>query len=250
MLLMSAPNDSPHGAARDAFPSTHWSVIVLARAQPSPAADAALAALCQTYWYPLYAYIRRQCGSADSAEDLTQEFFTRLLARDFLARLSPTGGKFRAYLLACCKHFLANQRDYDRARKRGGGQSVLALDWRGANERFAQEPADTLTPERLFERRWALAILDSILDRLRHEYQEDGGGELYEALKGALLGEAAAPYAAVANRLETTEAAVKKAVQRLRERYRSLLREQIAATVDSSEAVDEEIRDLFAALRP
>jgi RNA polymerase sigma factor (sigma-70 family) len=222
---------------------------LLARGQPSPEANEALAALCRTYWYPLYVYIRRRTGSADEAEDLTQEFFTRLLQNDFLASVDRARGRFRAYLLACCNHFLANEHDRARAHKRGGDRATLALDFRSAAERYQHEPADTLTPQRLFDRRWAILLLEATLDRLRREFHEAGKGPLYEHLKGALLGDhAALSYAKIGAELGMTEAAVKKAAQRLKQRYRELLRAEIAATVDGPEQVDDEIRDLFAAL--
>jgi len=231
------------------FASTHWSLIVLARGRPAPEADEALAALCRVYWYPLYVYIRRQVGSADRAEELTQEFFVRLLQSDFLAHVDQARGRFRAFLLACCNHFLANQRDQERAQKRGGGRTILSLDFLSAEHRYQHEPADTLTPERLFDRRWALLLLQATLDRLRQEYHEAGKGPLYEHLKGALVGDPSAlAYAEIGAELGMSEAAVKKAAQRLRQRYREVLRAEILATVDGPERVEDEIRDLFNAL--
>lgn len=240
------PNPVPPAAS---FASTQWSLVLLARGQSSPAADDAMATLCRTYWYPLYVYIRRRVGSADQAEELTQEFFTRLLTNDFLANVDQGRGRFRAFLLACCNHFLANERDRARAHKRGGGRPVLSLDFRAAAQRYGNEPADTLTPQRLFERRWALLLLEAALDRLRQEFQDAGKGLLYERLKAALLGDhGAVCYRQIGADLAMTEAAVKKAAQRLKQRYRELLRAEIAATVDGPEQVEDEIRDLFAAL--
>jgi RNA polymerase sigma-70 factor (ECF subfamily) len=242
---MNAPS-AGHG---ERFASTQWSVVVLARDPTTPEARAALASLCRAYWYPLYAYVRRQVPSAERAEELTQEFFTRLLERDGLAGVDRAKGKFRAFLLACCKHFLANERDRERALKRGGGQTIVSLDFPSAVERYRHEPADSLTPEKLFQRRWALTLLDAVLDQLRREYHDAGKGALFERLKGALVGDhAAQPYGEIASALAMTEAAVKKAAQRLRQRYREVLCEQIAATVDGPEAVEEEIRELFTAL--
>jgi RNA polymerase sigma-70 factor (ECF subfamily) len=230
-------------------PSTLWSVVLRARDRSAPEAAAALATLCETYWYPLYVYIRRQVGSPDEAEDLTQALFTRLLEKDFLGSVDRHKGRFRAFLLACCKHFLANERDRRRARKRGGGRPVLSLDLLSAEERYRREPADTLTPDLQFQRGWALLLLDQVLNRLRQEYQDSGKGPLYEHLKGVLLGDhAARSCAAIGAAVGMTEAAVKKAGQRLRQRYRELLREQIAGTVEGPEAVEEEIRELFAVL--
>lgn len=233
------------------FPSTQWSLIIEARDKQSPTANAALAELCRAYWYPLYVFIRRQEASTERAEELTQEFFTRLLEDDVLAAVTPEKGKFRAYLLACCKHFLANERDRERAQKRGGGRPLLSFDLSSAAGRYAVEPADSFTPERLFLRRWALTLLDQVIDLLRQEWTNNGRGALFEALKAALLGDhAALSYAEVGTAVGMSEDAVKKSAQRLRQRYREILREQIAATVDGPGSVDDEIRELFAALRP
>jgi RNA polymerase sigma-70 factor (ECF subfamily) len=233
----------------DPFATTQWSLVLLARNRASPQADDALATLCRAYWYPLYAFIRRQVPTAEQAEDLTQEFFSRLLEKDFLRTVDRARGRFRAFLLACCKHFLANERDRAGARKRGGGRPTLSLDFQSAAERYHREPADTLTPEKLFERRWALTLLDQALGQLGREFGQAGKGELFEHLKVALVGGVGTPsHAEVAEALSMTEAAVKKAAQRLRERYRVLLRELIAATVDGPGEVDDEVRTLFTAL--
>jgi RNA polymerase sigma-70 factor (ECF subfamily) len=247
---MPQPSNVHPGQSACSLPSTLWSFVLHARDRPGPEAGEALGALCQAYWYPLYVYIRRQVGSADQAEDLTQAFFTRLLEKDFLASVDREKGKFRAFLLACCKHFLANERDRQRARKRGGGQPVLSLDRPSVESQYHREPADTLTPELHFQRSWALLLLDQTLERLRAEYHESGKGSLYEHLKAALLGDhAALSYAAIGTAVGMSEAAVKKASQRLRQRYGELLRDRIGATVDGPEAVEEEIRELFAVLR-
>ena len=242
----SCYDSNPHSRA---FDSTRWSLVLLARDRASPDADAALEALCATYWYPLYAYIRRQIGSADQAEELTQEFFARFLEKDFLRAADRNKGRFRGFLLACCRHFLANERDRARAQKRGGSRPALSLDFASAAERYRLEPADTMTPERLFERRWALTLLDQVLDQLGREFHKDGKGPLYERLKLTLVGAGdSLSYAAIGAEFGMTEAAVKKAAQRLRQRYRELLRDQIAATVDGPEQVEDEIRALFAVL--
>jgi RNA polymerase sigma-70 factor (ECF subfamily) len=240
----------PSAGRDDGFASTRWSVVARARDRSTAEAREALASLCGTYWYPLYAYIRRQVSSAEEAEELTQEFFARLLGRAALAGVDRSKGKFRAYLLACCKHFLANERDRRRARKRGGGRTIVSLDFPSAAARYRQEPADSLTPEKLFQRRWALTLLEAVLEQLRREYLDAGKGPLYEALKVALVGgPAAQPHAQVGAALGMTDAAVKKAAQRLRQRYREVLRQQIGETVDGPEAVEEEIRELFAVLQ-
>jgi RNA polymerase sigma-70 factor (ECF subfamily) len=231
------------------FASTRWSLVLLARDRATPEGDAALQALCCTYWYPLYAYIRRQVNSADQAEELTQEFFARLLEKDFLGDVDRERGRFRSFLMACCKHFLSNERDRARAQKRGGGRPTRSLDFAFANERYRLEPVDSLTPEKLFERRWALTLLDQVLDQLRREYHADGKGLLYERLKLALVGATEAlSYAAIGAELGMTEAAIRKAAQRVRGRYRDIFRECIGATVEDAEAVADEVRAVFAAL--
>jgi len=172
--MASSPNDNQVPAPPERFPTTHWSVVLLARGRVSPEADQALAVLCGTYWFPLYAYIRRHVDDVEQARDLTQEFFAQFLEKDFLDKVQQDRGRFRAYLLACCKHFLSNQRDRERAQKRGHGRTLLSLDFGLANDRYQQEPAHSLTPERLFERRWALALLEQVLEQLRQEYHADG----------------------------------------------------------------------------
>lgn len=248
---MTVPQDNPGsipaGAGR--FATTHWSVVLAARDQDAPQSREALAALCASYWYPLYAYIRRRGHAADPAQDLTQEFFARLLEKDYLQVVDRAKGKFRSFLLAACQHFLCNEYDRLKARKRGGGRALLALDFQAAEGLYGQEPAHALTPEKLFERRWALTLLDQVLGRLRDEMSRAGKGKQFEALKSFLMGEnKAMPYRRVAEALELSEGAVKVAVHRLRKRYRELLREEIERTLDKSDQVEDEIRDLFAAL--
>jgi RNA polymerase sigma factor (sigma-70 family) len=241
----ASPNSGPSGR----FATTHWSLIARARGAAAPEAREALASLCRAYWYPLYAFIRRRGASADEAQDLTQEFFARLLEKDFLAAVDPGKGRFRAFLLAACKHFLANERDRARARKRGGGRPLLSLDLQDAEGRYLLEPAHGLTPEKLFERRWALTLLDQMLARLRGEYQGAGKGRVFDGLKNSLTaGEATTPYPQLAAELGMSEGAVKVAAHRLRRRYRQLLRDEIARTVRDPAGVDDEVRDLFAAL--
>jgi RNA polymerase sigma-70 factor (ECF subfamily) len=246
---MPQPSNLDPRRSADQMPSTLWSVVLRAREGCGPQAREALTALCRAYWYPLYVYVRRQVGSAEQAEDLTQAFFTNLLEKDFLVSVDARKGKFRAYLLACCKHFLANERDRQRAGKRGGGQPILSLDRHLAEERYGREPVDVLSPERSYQRSWAVMLLEHALEQMRQEYHAAGKGAIYEHLKEALLGEEAAPsYAEIAAVVGMTQPAVKKAAQRLRQRYRELLKERIAATVDGPEAVEEEVRELFAVL--
>jgi RNA polymerase sigma factor (sigma-70 family) len=238
-----ASSSTPPGA--NYFLTTHWSVVLAAGGKPDTQAEAALATLCQTYWYPLYAYVRRQGHRPPEAQDLTQEFFSRLLAKNYLAEVRREKGKFRAYLLAAMNHFLANDWDRTHRRKRGGGQAALSLNAEAAESRYRLEPADTLTAERIFERRWALTLLETVLQRLKQNYEADGKGALFAGLEFCLTGERSElPYAELAARLKMTEGAVKVAVHRLRQRYRELLRAEIARTVATPGEVDEEIRHL------
>jgi RNA polymerase sigma factor (sigma-70 family) len=231
------------------FQTTHWSVVLAARDRATPEGRGALAALCAAYWYPLYAFVRRRGHDPERAADLTQEFFARLLEKDYLRSVDRAKGRFRSFLLAACTHFLANQRDRATARKRGGGHAPVSIDLRGAEGRYLAEPAHDLTAERLFQRRWALTLLDGVLERLGGESRREGKGPLYDRLKVVLVGAGGAvPYAQVGRELGMTEAAVKKAAQRLRRRYRELLRERIAETVEEPGQVEDEIRELFTIL--
>jgi RNA polymerase sigma factor (sigma-70 family) len=245
-----ARSPSPEGGERRAeFVSTHWSVVLTARRSDTTRAQAALARLCQAYWYPLYAYVRRRGYDAPDAQDLTQEFFARLLAQNWLAQADRERGRFRTFLLTALSHFLANEWDRAHAQKRGGAVQIVPLQLDSAETRYGQEPADPTTPEQYFERRWALALLDEVLNRLRQEHVGTGTEGLFDALKPCLVGDRQAqPYAALAAKLGMTEGAVKVAVHRLRQRYRRLLREEIANTVATPEEVDEEMHHLFAVL--
>jgi RNA polymerase sigma-70 factor (ECF subfamily) len=237
------------GAHPAGFASTQWSLVARAADPAAPQARQALASLCQTYWYPVYAYLRRRTGDADAALDLTQGFFADLLARNALAAADAGRGKFRTFLLACCTNYLANQRDAGRARKHGGGQQPLSLDFASADGLYCREPAEPATPESLYRRRWALTLLETTFALLEQEYERAGRADLYRLLQPTLTADPGAPgYAAVAAELDMSETAVKKAAQRLRQRYGALLRQQIAATVDGPEQVEEEVRELFAAL--
>lgn len=208
----------------------------------------ALATLCQTYWLPLYTYVRRRGHSPHDAEDLTQEFFARILARNDVATVSPERGKFRAYLLAAINHFLSDQWDKARAQKRGGGR-VIHLDSALAESLYAQGHADVLAPERLFDQRWAITVLEEVYRQLRREYERDGKTALFESLRFSLMGErSAVPYADLAGKLQMSEGAVKVAVHRLRQRYREVLRELVAGTVSSPVEVEEEMRYLLRAV--
>jgi len=217
---------------------------------PSLEAQEALATLCHIYWYPLYAYARRHVPSAHDAQDLTQAFFAQLLEKEYLQAADPERGKFRSFLLTAFKHFLSKERARAHAQKRGGGRCMLSLDFQMGESRYHLEPVDHATPERLYERGWALSILEQTLARLRQELANAGKEKLFECLKGALAGEGVQEsYARIALELGLTESAIKVAVHRLRRRYQELLRAEIAQTVVAPEDVDEELRDLFAAVR-
>ncbi|MCX5684513.1 MAG: sigma-70 family RNA polymerase sigma factor [Planctomycetota bacterium] len=234
-------------AGGKSFATTHWSLVLAAGHGSRPDAGAALATLCAAYWYPLYYYVRRRGYRAEEAQDLTQAFFAKLLEKGSLKVADPDRGRFRSFLLASLNHFLSNEWDRARAKKRG--DKVLSLDIAGAESRYSLAPADGLTAEKLFERRWAMTLLDLVLARLREEFAREGRESVFERLKDFLGGAAAdAPYSKAAAELGMTEAAVKMAVHRLRRQYRRLLRAQIAQTVASPEEIDDEIRHLFAAL--
>lgn len=231
------------------FAHTHWSVVLTAGRSDTTQAHVALEKLCRTYWPPIYAFIRRQGNNPHDAQDLTQEFFARLLEKKSLADVDRAKGRFRSFLLASLKHFLANERDKARAQKRGGGQTLIPIDVQSAETSVGIEPADHVTADKIFERRWALTLLDHVLLRLRDEYASDGKEKLFEQLKVTLTETSrSVPYAEMAARLEMTEGAVKVSVHRLRQRYREVLRAEIAHTVAGSGEVEDEIRNLFAAL--
>jgi len=238
------PYSSQAGAAR--FQSTHWTVVLEAARQDSASGQAALAALYQTYRYPVYLFIRRSGHSPDEAADLTQDFFVRLLEKNWLTSITREGGKFRSLLLTAVKHFLANARDQASAQKRGGGQPLLALDQDSPESRYQFEPVDRVTPELLFERRWALEVLQKVLERLRLEYARMEKADLFEELSAFLPGgNRPITHAEIAAKHEISVSAVGVAVHRLRRRYGELLRQQIARTVSDPQEIDEEIRHLI-----
>jgi RNA polymerase sigma-70 factor (ECF subfamily) len=243
-------NESP---PRPEFPTTRWSRVARAGDPNGDDARAALAELCAAYWYPIYALVRHlRHGEAD-ALDLTQEYFARLLETPVLAAADPTRGRFRSFLRADCRFFLVGLRDRERARKRGNGRPPLSIDARDAEGRYLVEPAEGLTPERLFDRAWALTLLARALDRLADDYAATGRAAVFEALRPTLVDRRrAASNAELAARLGLSVAALQQAASRLRKRYREVLRDEIAATLDdpSDDAVAAEIRDLFDALGP
>jgi len=223
--------------------------VLSAGRKSSPQSDRALGELCQTYWYPLYAYVRRQGRTKEDAEDLVQAFFVRFLEKNHLEGLSAERGKFRAFLLASLKHFLANEWDKSQRQKRGGGLQHLSLDWQSADERYHLDPPDNASPDRVFDREWALALLERVITRLRDESAAADKSPLFERAKGYLMvGESAIPYSQAAKELQMDEGAVRVAVHRLRKRYRELLREEIAQTLSDPAQVAEELRSLQAAL--
>lgn len=248
MALSDSNYDSIPPKGRQ-FTTTHWSVVLSAGNPESPQAADALERLCRTYWYPLYAYVRRDGSSAEDAQDLTQGFFARFLQKDYLADVRREKGRFRSFLLASLRHFLADERDRSRAIKRGGGRTILSLDAQGAEGRYVLEPMDELTAEKVFERRWALTVLEAARACLREVYARAGRTERFEALETFLPGEqAAGTYAQAASRLGVAPGTVKWEVHQLRRRYRELLRAEIAHTVPGVDEIDEEVRHLIAVL--
>ena len=232
------------------FDTTRWSIIAAARGSDPDAARAALSTLCEAYWYPLYAFIRRWGADPDAARDLTQAFFTSLLERRDIEHVRPERGRFRTFLLASAKHFLLNEAARGRAAKRGGGVAPVPLAFDEAEGRYQFEPVDEATPETLYERRWALTVLERVLAAVQAKWQQAGRGSEFEVLKASLLGEGpAGGYAAAAQELGSTEGAVKVAVHRLRKTFRTELRAAIAETVSDPDEVDEELKYLERALR-
>jgi RNA polymerase sigma factor (sigma-70 family) len=245
-----ATDSSDHlpGAARE-FTTTHWSVVLAASDATSPRAEMALAELCRTYWYPLYAFVRRKGNSPHDAEDLTQAFFARLLERNYVAQADRERGRFRTYLLAALTHFLADEWDKARRLKRGGGREIISFDAASAEERYRLEPVDQLDAAKLYERRWVTTLFERVLARLEEEFHGSGKSELFEQLKGSLLAEERGlSYSELGNQLGLKEDAVKQAVHRMRRRYRELFREEIAQTVAGPGEVEDELKHLFAVL--
>lgn len=238
-------------AATDYFATTRWTVVLAAGRRSTPQTDQALEELCRTYWYPLYAYVRRRGYAHEDAEDLVQAFFARLLEKNFLEGVNSEKGKFRAFLLASLKHFLANEWDRANRQKRGGGVKAIPLDWQVADSRYQIDPADELSPDKLYDRAWAVALLERVIGRLRAENEAEGRLKFFEQLKACLtLGKGAIPYAKAAAELQMNEGAVRVAVHRLRHRYRELLREEISQTLADPGQLDDEMRSLFSAFAP
>jgi RNA polymerase sigma-70 factor (ECF subfamily) len=246
---MLKPDDpQPPSPTNQRFVTTHWSVVLAGGDKDSPHATAALEELCRTYWYPLYAYIRRRGHPVEAAQDLTQEFFARLIEKRWLAGADANKGRFRSFLLTALNRFMANEWHRAQAAKRGGGQPLISLD-DTAEARYALEPVSHVTPEKIYERRWALSLFDRALARLREQHLAAGKSRLYGRLKQYLSDEARdGDYVRLGAELGMNPGAVAAAVHRLRQHYRALVREEVAQTVESPAEIDDEVRALLAAL--
>ncbi len=241
--------DLPTQDDPQAFPPTRWTLLMEMREDSETARFRALSELCRIYWYPIYAFVRRKGYRPPDAEDFTQEFFRRLLVHDSLIAVDRSKGRLRSYLLTSVSRLITEDWRKRSAQKRGGGAVPLSIEAAAAEHRYSLEPAASVTPESLFERRWALAIVDEAHKRLSAEYARLNRSPLFEALEESLLGEAqAVPYAEVARRFNLTEGSVKVAAFRLRKRFRELIREEIARTVDDAADIDVELRYLFCLL--
>ena len=236
-------------AGRDDFATTHWSVVLAASDRHAPAASRALAQLCESYWYPLYVYVRRRVADVHEAQDLTQAFFEQILERGTFQAADPERGRFRAFLLTACKRFLINEWHKEQAAKRGGGRRPLSLDFESGESKLDLAALDALSPEQLYDRKWAITLLERVMDRLQGEYAAKERLRHFEVLQRFLAGSTGgATYAAAAKELGISETTAKVAAHRMRKRYRELLREEIAQTVERPEDVEEEIRQLFSVL--
>ena len=246
---MEIPTAENAGGESFAFATTHWSVVLAAQGE-STAADAALEKLCRTYWRPLYAFVRREGRNVEEAQDLTQAFFARLLERRDFDAVRREKGRLRSYLLVALKNFLANEWPRARAIKRGEGRALIPLNELLERAGADMEPADTLTPDKIYERRWALTVLEQVLERLGQEYRDDGKGVLFDRFKQLLAGEPDHPVQAqIGTELGMSENAVKQAYHRFRQRYRELLHDEIAQTVAVPGDIEDELRHLIAVLR-
>jgi RNA polymerase sigma-70 factor (ECF subfamily) len=244
---MATADHLSNGDAASQFTTTHWSVVLAAGDTASLQADVALAELCRTYWYPLYAFVRRKGHRPHDAQDLTQAFFARLLEKNYVAQADRERGRFRTYLLAALTHFLADEWDKSRRLKRGGGREIISFDAASAEGRYRLEPVDQFDAAKLYERRWVTTLFDKVLARLEEEFHDLGKGKSFDLLKGSLLAEESGlSYAELGTQLGMKEDAVKQAVHRMRRRYRELFREEIAQTVAGPGEVEDELKYLFA----
>jgi RNA polymerase sigma-70 factor (ECF subfamily) len=231
------------------FVTTRWTVVLAAGGMDTTKVRQALEHLCRTYWYPLYVYVRRRGYSAHDAQDLTQAFFARLLTQQSMVKANPDRGRFRSFILTAMNNFLASEWKRGSAQKRGGGYEMLSLELAAAEKRYELEPATHSSPTKIFEKQWAMTLLEQVLNRLELEFQDDGKADLFAALKPALLGlRESQPYVALATQLGMNESAVKVAVHRLRKRYRELIRDEIANTLDPSEEIEVEMQHLLRVL--
>jgi RNA polymerase sigma-70 factor (ECF subfamily) len=246
--MTSEHSSEPSSAPGDVFATTHWTVVLAAGQRHTPQSDGALEELCRTYWFPLYAYVRRRGHTKEDAEDSVQAFFARLLEKNWLAGVDSAKGRFRAFLLASLKHFLINEWKHGARLKRGGGERTLSLDWETADTKFQVAATNEPSPDQAFDREWALALLAKVIERLQVECAAEGKGKLFEQLKMFLTaGKGESAQSEVAKALGMEEGAVRVAVHRLRKRYRQLLRDEIQHTLADAALVDEEIRALFGA---
>ncbi len=243
---MTASSATSNGG--DIFATTHWTVVLAAGKRHTTQSDAALEELCRTYWFPLYAYVRRRGHTKEDAEDLVQAFFARFLAKNYLAGLNEERGRFRAFLLAALKNFLVNEWKHASRKKRGGGATALSLDWSAADTQFQVASTTEPSPDKAFDREWAIALLGKVVERLQSECEAEGRAKQFAELKVFLTaGKGALSHADAAKKLGLDEPAVRVIVHRLRKRYRELLRAEIANTLSDPSQVDEEMRALFGA---
>jgi RNA polymerase sigma factor (sigma-70 family) len=246
----SGNNLTPNTARGAQFAATSWTNVIAAQQSGSPEAAAALEKLCGTYWYPLYGYLRRKGHDAHKAQDLTQEFFYRLVKENYLGAVDRRRGKFRSFLLAALNHFVSNQRDYEQALKRGGRATTISVDDTTFETRFQQEPALQLSPEKIFERNWFHSLLEQALARLREEQAASGRAQVFDELKSFIVEDTdAGDYKEAASRLQMTPNAVAVTVHRWRDRYKKLVHEEIVRTVADESEVEEELRRFFAVMQ-
>lgn len=247
-MSSSSDHSSTSPPVRADFATTHWSLVLEAGRGASAESSDALACLCQTYWYPLYAFARRRGANVTDAKDLTQGFFAHLLEKASLQAADPDRGRFRSFLLTAFKNFLSKERERNKTQKRGGDVKKLSIDFESGERRYQFEPVDDWTPEKIYERRWALTLLDEVMTALQREHEDNGKAELFDQCKGHLTG-AGPSYEEAAQALATTEAALRVAVHRMRSRYREMLRSAVAATLEDEDAADDELEYLRRAIR-
>jgi RNA polymerase sigma factor (sigma-70 family) len=248
-IVIASGIDTGPAAGQREFLTTHWSVVLAAGGSDSPQSAAALESLCRAYWSPLYFYVRRHGHDRDDAKDLTQEFFLRLLDKNHFAMADPNRGRFRSFLLTSLKHFLVNEWEKSRTNKRGGGQPSFSMDAGDAEAGYLIEPSHYMTPDRVFEKRWAISLVENVLEQLRLEYVAVGKLDFFNELKSHVWGDGGAPYAEVAVRLKTTEGALRIGAHRMREQFRRLLRAEVANTVATPSEIDAELRHLISVLQ-